>query len=799
MALSERLTQQRRALTKLWLAYGKPAMVAFAILIVLVGVLAGYNTWQRSQREAAARELADSGSKAAEAVAGAMGKLLGPIDAALDMPSLAANAQADNRQAVAQSADVLVGKVPGLLGIRLLRESDAAPDYDSVPPVTYAALAMLREAKASASDPLPEILLAGKPQEHVAVLKRIVDAKGEVQGHLLLGFDTQAIKRSLKDAGLPPGAYLELSQAESKGQAAIVAVGKAVSRVGVATFQRNVPGTRLIVTLWPQASDAVGGASTAMPMLAGAVALLAIGVGAALWWRRRQSQASAEVLEAPGALAAAARASDRASQVDELSANQPLPTVEVEEAKVAFGVSVDELDPTIFRAYDIRGVVGEGLTEDVVRLIGLAIGSEAFDRGQQTVVIGADGRASSPVLAGALIEGLRQSGRDVIDIGRVPTPVLYFATHFLETGSGVMITGSHNPPQYNGLKIMIGGETLFGDDIQALKERVIANDFSSGSGNLQQMDVAADYIRRVCEDVPVALGNAFRIVVDCGNGIAGDFAPKLLRALGHDVVELFCDVDGNFPNHHPDPSQPENLQDLIRVIEEEGADLGFAFDGDGDRLGVVDGEGHIIWPDSQMMLYARDVLSRNAGAEIVFDVKCSSRLAKVITRLGGKPVMFKTGHSFIKNKLKETGAPLAGEMSGHIFFKERWYGFDDALYTAARLVEILMAVQSSPSEVFAKLPTGVSTPELRLDMAEGENLAFMEALGDASSFGDGKLTTIDGVRVDWDDCWGLVRASNTTPSLVLRFEGDTPEALERVKGIFRDVLLAKNPRLELPF
>jgi phosphomannomutase/phosphoglucomutase len=377
--------------------------------------------------------------------------------------------------------------------------------------------------------------------------------------------------------------------------------------------------------------------------------------------------------------------------------------------------------------------------------------------------------------------------------------VLYFATYYLETGSGVMVTGSHNPPQYNGLKIMLGGDTLFGDDIQALRTRIGADDLHAGAGNLQSMDISADYIRRVSEDVPVALGNAFKVVIDCGNGVAGDFAPKLMRALGHDVVELYCEIDGNFPNHHPDPSQPENLADLIAAVKEHDADLGFAFDGDGDRLGMVDASGRIVWPDTQMMLFARDVLSRNAGAEIVFDVKCSSRLGKVIAKLGGKPVMYKTGHSFIKNKLKETGAPLAGEMSGHIFFKERWYGFDDALYAASRMLEILMGFKQKPTEVFSKLPAGVSTPELRVDMKEGENLSVMASLADTGQFADARVSTIDGVRVDWKDGWGLVRASNTTPSLVLRFEGDNEQALARIKETFRKLLLDKNPDLSLPF
>ena len=406
---------------------------------------------------------------------------------------------------------------------------------------------------------------------------------------------------------------------------------------------------------------------------------------------------------------------------------------------------------------------------------------------------------SGPELLEALIEGLRSTGRDVIDIGRVPTPVLYFATHYLNTGSGVIVTGSHNPPDYNGLKMMLGGDTLFGDAVTALQKRIQSKDFVAGEGNLQTMDVLPEYIRRISEDIPVALGNAFKVVVDCGNGVAGEVAPKLIRALGHDVIELFCEVDGNFPNHHPDPSKPENLADLVSAVKDNEADFGFAFDGDGDRLGVVDKNGKIVWPDLQMMLYARDVISRNPGAQIVFDVKCTSRLPKVIKKLGGRPLMWKTGHSFIKNKMKETGALLAGEMSGHIFFKERWYGFDDAMYAAARMLELLMGFKQTPTEIFAKLPTGVATPELNVAMAEGTHHEFMQALMDNVQIRNAKITTIDGMRADYKDGWGLVRASNTTPSLVFRFEADNQEVLNRIQEEFRDVLLSQDSTLNLPF
>ncbi|MDD2816226.1 MAG: phosphomannomutase/phosphoglucomutase [Thiotrichaceae bacterium] len=452
---------------------------------------------------------------------------------------------------------------------------------------------------------------------------------------------------------------------------------------------------------------------------------------------------------------------------------------------------------SIFRAYDIRGIVGDTLTPEIVTQIGKSIGSEAEARGQKTVVVARDGRLSGPSLIAALTEGLRAAGRDVIDIGMVPTPVLYFATHYLKTGSGVMLTGSHNPPDYNGLKIMLGGDTLSGDAILALKTRIDKAQFVHGAGKVEQQDIAQAYIERVTKDVK--LSRPFKVVVDCGNGVAGVLAPKLIRALGCEVIELFCEIDGKFPNHHPDPSQPKNLEDVIAAVHQHKADLGLAFDGDGDRLGVIDSKGNVIWPDRQMMLYAGDILKRNPGAKIIFDVKCSSHLGNSITQHGGTPVMWKTGHSFIKAKIKESGALLGGEMSGHIFFKERWYGFDDALYTAARLLEILSKDKRPPHEVFMDLPDAVNTPELKLDMREGEHFKFMQRIQDSLRFEDAEISTIDGVRADFCDGWGLVRPSNTTPCLVFRFEADNEDALDYIKDQFRRQLLELDPSLTLPF
>ncbi len=455
------------------------------------------------------------------------------------------------------------------------------------------------------------------------------------------------------------------------------------------------------------------------------------------------------------------------------------------------------LSPDIFRAYDIRGIVGDTLSADAVQLIGRAIGSEAVKRGIGALCIGYDGRHSSPELANALARGVMATGCDVIHVGAVPTPVLYFATHELQTGSGVMVTGSHNPANYNGLKIMLGGETLSGDAIQKLYQRTQAADFASGQGGQSSEDVRRAYLDRIVGDIAVAA--PLKVVVDAGNGIAGELAPMLVEELGCEVVPLYCEVDGNFPNHHPDPGKPANLADLIARVKEEKADIGLAFDGDGDRLGVVTNTGKIIWPDRLLMLFARDVVSRNPGADVLYDVKCSRRLAGVISEAGGRPIMWKTGHSLMKAKMKETGAQLAGEMSGHIFFGERWYGFDDGLYAAARLLEILGIEDRHSDEVFADFPEDVSTPELNVEVTESSKFGIIERLGQDGQFGDGNISTIDGIRVDYADGWGLCRASNTTPVLVLRFEAETDEGLERIKGIFREQLQKAAPDIAAEF
>ena len=458
-----------------------------------------------------------------------------------------------------------------------------------------------------------------------------------------------------------------------------------------------------------------------------------------------------------------------------------------------------QVERNIFRAYDIRGIVGKTLTRGVARLIGRAIGSEAQQRGLKEIVVARDGRLSGPDLMASLIEGLRSTGCDVIDIGAAPTPLLYFATFHLNTGSGVMVTGSHNPPDYNGFKIVLGGETLAEDAIQNLYARISESNFVAGTGGLQSMNLQHDYLDRISNDVQVE--RRLKVVVDCGNGIAGATAPAVLEAIGCEVVPLFCEVDGRFPNHHPDPSDPHNLQDLALTVKQIKADVGIAFDGDGDRLGVVTTDGESVYADRLLMLFSRDVLSRNPGATIIYDVKCTGKLQPMILEAGGSPIMWRTGHSLIKAKMRETNAELAGEMSGHFFFKERWYGFDDAIYAAARLLEILAAdlAGRTPTEVFASLPKGVSTPELKIPMEEGEHYRFVQAFQQKAKFEGARITTIDGMRADWPDGWGLVRASNTTPVLVLRFDADNEKALHRIQTVFRGQLLQLNPKLQLPF
>lgn len=457
---------------------------------------------------------------------------------------------------------------------------------------------------------------------------------------------------------------------------------------------------------------------------------------------------------------------------------------------------VNSIPKEIFRAYDIRGIVGEGFTPDNIYTIGLAIGSETLERGENIIAIGRDGRLSGPELLQAMEAGILASGCNVVNIDEATTPVLYYAAAIMESQSGAMLSGSHNPPNYNGIKIVISGETLYDDAIQKLYKRIVTQDFKLGTGKSEKIEIIDDYMQRIVSDVK--LSRALKVVVDCGNGAGGLVAPKLFRMLGCEVTELYCEVDGNFPHHQPDPAVPANLQDLIALVKTKQADVGLAFDGDADRVGVITEKGEIIAADRLLMLFAIDFLSRHPGATTIFDVKCTRHLTEEIIKHGGVPLMYKTGHSLIKAKMKEIGALLAGEMSGHMFVKERWFGFDDGIYVAARFLEMLASGKKSCSEIFAQLPNSFSTPELKIAIPETQKFSFMKQLVESAVFPGGDINKIDGLRVDYKDGFGLVRPSNTTPCLVMRFEGDTAEALKRIQKAFKEQLLLLDPTLQLP-
>ncbi len=587
------------------------------------------------------------------------------------------------------------------------------------------------------------------------------------------------------EAVSPAGGRIELRQGDDRTDLGLLSHGD--SSAIPEDHAEPVPHSAFSVTA------ALPAAFIVLPRQWPLTALLGlIGLGAGVWLLRergRRRTVAAEPQEAEVPLPARrerVRPAMPPAAAPKSSPVAPPPTVSV--------------DPSIFRAYDVRGVVGKTLDRRVAKRLGQAIGGMMREQGLREIVVGRDGRASGAELAGALAEGLRLAGIDVVDIGAVPTPVVYYAAFRLNTGCGVAVTGSHNPPEYNGFKIVLGGQTLAEAAIQDLYRRIVEGDLpDDGHGTSRNLDVVPDYIERIASDVQAE--RTLKVVVDCGNGIPGTVAPQVLEGIGCEVVPLYCDVDGSFPNHHPDPSDPANLQDLILAVKQTGADLGVAFDGDGDRLGVVTRGGEIIYPDRVLMLFARDVLARQPGATIIYDVKCTGHLKGQILDAGGSPLMWRTGHSLMKAKMRETGAELAGEMSGHFFFKERWYGFDDGIYAAARLLEILAGdlEDRTPEEIFATCPQGVSTPELKIELPEGEQKRFMEAFREKASFPDATLVTIDGVRADWPDGWGLVRASNTTPVLVLRFDADNPTALKRIQQVFREQLFLVKPGMKLPF
>ena len=742
--------------------------------------------------------------------------------------------------------------LPKAIGVKLVKLGTLDIDLKSVPPISNVTLELLRNSGRGRKQP-PEVVRVGQPDQYIAMVENVINNKGEIIGYVLAGIEVSIINDGLQDIRSIPG-YIEFRQEYSGSVHILGSVGDSNLKKGAPLTIASLENSLWQMAYWATPDEDFSAGQEQIIFIIGLTSIfLLISVFGFLGYKRINDTLNADasglmrlILENPDgeievpknnfilrifydmAYTVQRASNDRIARIeaaqsenkkakskktsitisDEIIASPPST-----QAKEAAGKQLDEtqalevtedetpaqatISASIFRAYDIRGIVGDTLTTDAVRWIGQAIGSEAFERGEQTIIVGRDGRNSGPELIQALKEGILASGRDVIDIGMVPTPLLYFATHYLQSRSGVMLTGSHNPPDYNGLKIVLAGDSLHGQEITELYNRIRSRNLLSGEGTETSKDIMADYINNITGDI--ALTQPLKIVIDAGNGVAGAVAPLLFQALGCEVIGLHCEVNGNFPNHHPDPSKPENLVDLQEMVLKEEADIGIAFDGDGDRIGVIDSTAKVIWPDRLMMLFSKDVLSRHPGADIIFDVKCSRHLNRVIKQNNGRPIMWRTGHSFIKAKMKETGALLAGEQSGHIFFKERWYGFDDALYSAARLLEILSNEMIKSAEVFAALPESISTPELNLDMADDVKFDFIDKLIQEGEFAGGKVTDIDGIRIDYSTGWGLVRASNTTPSLVIRFEAETDQDLLNIQAVFRQQLLRFDSELKLPF
>ena len=757
----------------------RPFLPVIAVVCALLGLWLGWSAWQEYRSEQREATLQQSRDRAAKGVGDALARELAELGKRLS--------SAPVQSALADGELPLAGKALGD-GWAGVEQAEILPEgfdagYAALPASGYGRLGLL-EAALAAGKPLAAIVRdAGGARFALAAPAKV--------GDRLIG--VAYVRMPLKQAVAPVEAapvaddsYLALRQ----GGYSVVQRGDAQLANGAEVLAVAVPNSdwRIAAGL-PDSAGAPFGLG-AIPC-AVAAALLLLGAAFAFRLSRRPAAGHAVVddhAHAPTLAQALQQAPERPA---------PPPVKDVPPPPAAPAPVL--IDKGIFRAYDIRGIVGQTLDVGVAELIGQSVGSLMADKGLTDIVVGRDGRLSGPDLVAGLVQGLRKAGRNVIDIGMAPTPVVYFAAYHLRTGSGIAVTGSHNPPDYNGFKIVVGGETLSGNAITDLYARIAEDRLHEAGqpGTLQHREVGEDYVNRISSDVQI--DRRLKVVVDAGNGVAGAIAPQVLAAIGADVTPLYCDVDGTFPNHHPDPSEPHNLESLVQMVKRLDADLGVAFDGDGDRLGVVTREGNNIFPDRLLMLFAADVLERNPGAVIVYDVKCTGRLPGQILRHGGSPLMWKTGHSLIKAKMREIEAELAGEMSGHFFFKERWYGFDDGIYAAARLLEILAAKPQSPSEVLNALPDGVSTPEIKVDAPNGDPHGFVERFRAQAKFEGARLSTIDGVRVDWPDGWGLVRASNTTPVLVLRFDGDSRDALLRIQEAFRAQLLAVQPDLVLPF
>lgn len=752
---------------------GLPWVTGALLLLTLWLAWSGMQQLRDSAGLASLTTQRDASAAAMSKVIGAeTNRLRGKLDAAPVKAALQANDLA--------TAAARIGEGwPGLQRVEVL-PTDLQAAYDGLPQTGYGRIAAIEAAQAK-NAPVARIVADKGTPRFVLVAPATVGQ--QPVGVVYAQFPLTTLTADLTATAIDDDNYLALRQ----GGYTVLARGDQALETSAESLAAKVPGSDFrIAAAVPDASVGPWGLG-GMACLIAAALLAALAFAAWTAWRRWD----------PSHRPAADAGEEQPTLAQAILTAPIEPDRKIVEVKDAPKRAQVIIDRSIFRAYDIRGVVGETLDSGIAELIGHAIGSSMQQQGLADIAVGRDGRLSGPDMVGGLIAGLRRAGRNVIDVGLAPTPLIYFAAYHLRTGSAVAVTGSHNPPDYNGFKIVVGGETLSGDAIVDLYDRIADGRLYDAPtpGTLQHRDVSADYVNRVASDVQI--DRRLKVVVDAGNGAAGELGPRVLEAIGAEVTPLFCEIDGTFPNHHPDPSEPHNLEDLKRMVERLDADLGIAFDGDGDRLGVITRNGRNIYPDRLLMLFAADVLERNPGAVIVYDVKSTGALSSYILRHGGSPLMWKTGHSLIKAKMRETEAELAGEMSGHFFFKERWYGFDDGIYSAARLLEILGRRSETPDEVFDTLPDGLSTPELKVPVADAH--AFVARFVAQSEFEGARVSTIDGLRADWPDGWGLVRASNTTPILVLRFEANDAKTLARIQDAFRQRLLALDPGLELPF
>jgi phosphomannomutase/phosphoglucomutase len=778
------MAEKKSAASHLPMAELRRALPLLAVLFALLALWLGWSgvqQWREGRLETGLQQARDASLAATE-------QNLTGLMAQLTQRLAAAPVQASLRTGDTAAAATAIGKDWDKAGPVQILPADLDAGYADPSNFGFSKLALL-EAALTQGKAVARVVRDDKQSR----LGLAAPAQGRV---VFVSFPLTVLTDSFKSGDVPGNAYLALRQ----GSYTIHQAGNSALSEGAEALARPIGKTGLrIVAGLPDGTDGPMGlgaiASLVGAFIFGVLAALALLVAKGrlnLTPRGRKGEAEADQEVEPTLVEALQRDPAPVKAKASETSNKDVDTVAPTSARI-------EVDPGIFRAYDIRGVVGSTLSVDVAERIGQSIGSLMEEQGLYDIVVGRDGRLSGPELSAGLIEGLRKAGRNVIDIGLAPTPVAYFAAYHLRTGSSVAVTGSHNPPDYNGFKIVIGGQTLSGDAITDLYTRINEHRLHETSmpGSLLQREVDADYIQRIADDVQ--LDRRLKVVVDAGNGVAGGIVPQLLEAIGADVIPLYCDVDGTFPNHHPDPSEPHNLEDLIQTVKRFDADIGLAFDGDADRLGVVTKEGEVIFPDRLLMLFAADVLERNPGALVIYDVKCTGKLQGWILRHGGTPLMWQTGHSLIKAKMRETGAELAGEMSGHFFFQERWYGFDDGMYAAARLLEILAAREETPSEVLNALPNALSTPEIKVPVDAGSPHDIVQRFVDSAHFEGARLSTIDGLRADWDDGWGLVRASNTTPILVLRFEADNKDALARIKDEFRAHLATVAPDLKATF